>query len=199
MADYAWPNFPLTRFQMRVQPLTKVFSSPYSNQVQVADMLAECWVVSMDLAPDVSPTQGAAIEAFLDRLKGAANRVLIPNLRFPSPQGTATGSPTLSSSVAQFANTVSVTWTPFAAVLAGTMLGMGAGGQLVRVMAPAAADAYGNVTLEVAPRIRAPLAAGTAVIYQSPTAPFRLMSANPAVDWHPGQFLAPALEFREDF
>ena len=80
MADYTWPNFPISRFVMRVVPLGKAYPSPYSNQVQAIDMMGDCWMVEMDFAPGVGLAEGLAIEAFFDRLKGAANRIILSNL-----------------------------------------------------------------------------------------------------------------------
>lgn len=198
MTDFAWPQFPVTRFQMRIESVTKIFASPYSNQVQVADMMSECWKVQMDLAPDISLAMGTAIEAFFDRLKGAANRILLSNLRVRVNQGTMRGAPTLSASAAQLANTLTISTTPGATAMPGDMLGCG--GQLFRVLAPAVANGSGVLVVEVGPRVRAAggISSGTAVVWSQPTAPFRLASANPAVDWRPGEFSAPSVELRED-
>lgn len=198
MSDFAWPNFPVSRFQMRIEPSTKTFASPYSNQVQVADMMSECWRVQMDLAPDVSLALGLSIEAFFDRLRGAVNRILLPNLRVRSNLGTMRGTPTLSATAAQLTNMLSIATTAGASALPGDMLGCG--GQLFRVLAPAFANSGGAMVVEVGPRVRAAggIASGTAVVWNSPTAPFRLLSAGPAVDWHPGEYTAPSIELRED-
>ena len=199
MADYTWPNFPVTRFSMRVAPLTKMFASVYSNQQQTVDLLADCWVAQIDLAHNVTLATGTAMEAFFDRLKGSANRIIMPSLKLSLPQGTMRGSPVLQSSVAQLASTIVITTTAYASLLAGDMLGLGSGGQLVRVMANTVADGSGNMTVEVAPRIRTALSAGVAIVYVQPTAAWRLSSPGPAVDWRPGQFVAPSIELREDF
>lgn len=200
MADYTWPNFPITRYQMRVEPLGKSFPSPYSNQIQTVDMMGDCWTVSMDLAPGIGLAAGLAIEAFFDRLKGMANRIIKPNLLVPRNQGTMSGAPVLTSAAAQLANTLTLTTTVGATVAAGDMLGCG--GQLFRAMTAAAADGSGHVTFEVAPRVRAAggIAAGAVVTLVTPTAPFILTSANPAVDWLPGnQYIAPSITLRESF
>lgn len=198
MADYAWPNFPLTRFQMRVEPLTKTFSSIYSNGTQTIDLMGDCWVVSMDLAGGTGLAAGRAIEVFFDRLKGSAGRVILPDLRLLANQGTMRGAPVLGAAVAQLANMLPITTSPGATVALGDMLG--AGGQLFRAMAAASADGAGNITVEVAPRVRAAIASGSAVTLYQPTAPFILTSANPALDWMPGsEYAAPSITLRESF
>ena len=200
MADYAWPYFPITRFVMRVAPLGKLFPSPYSTQVQAIDMMGDCWMVEMDLAPGVGLAQGLAIEAFLDRLKGAANRIILPNLRMPRNLGTMSGSPVLASAAAQLTNMLPISTTVGATVNVGDMLGCG--GQLFRALTAGTADGSGHVTVEVAPRVRVAggIPSGTPVIISAPTAPFILSSANPTVEWLPGQqYVAPALTLRESF
>jgi len=200
MTDYAWPNFKLTRFQMRCEPLTKTFASPYGNTVQAIDMIADIWRVQMDLAGGgvADFALGLAIEAFFDRLKGTTNRIILPNLKLRLPRGTMRGSPTLTGLASQLSNLLAITTTPGATLLTGDMIGVG--GQLFRVMADVTADGSGHMaSVEVAPRVRAAagIAAGSAVTWNAPTAPFLLMSQNPAVDWRPGEFAAPSIELRE--
>jgi len=198
MTDYVWPGFPLSRFQMRVGSLTKGFPSPYSNTIQTIDMLADCWFVQMDLTPDTLMAQGLAIEAFFDRLKGMANRIVLPNLRLRAPRGTMRGSPQLNTTAAQLSNQLSITTEPGVTLEPGDMVG--AGGQLFRNLTHAQADGVGHMVIEVAPRVRpaAGIASSTPVIWDAPTAPFIVTSQNPAVDWRPGEFAAPSIELRED-
>lgn len=205
MADYTWPSTALfvpSRFQMRVASTTRSFPSPYSQQVQVVDLMADFWKVVVTLTGDAASNDlgGGQVEAFFDRLKGQANRVILWNLQRPTPFGTMRGSPTLKTAAAQFANTLSIQTTAGATLRAGDMIG--AGQQLFRVLADATANGSGVLTAEVAPRVRAAagIAAGSAVTWSSPTAPFRLTNSDGVgIDWTPDQFLAPTIELREDF
>jgi hypothetical protein len=96
MTTYAWPDFlryQVDRFEMRVQPNTRVFVSPFTGGAQVADYTGERWMVSLDIVPgiDGSGADGivaAAIEAYFDRLRGPLNRIALWNLRRPVPLGT---------------------------------------------------------------------------------------------------------------
>lgn len=194
MSDYAWPAtsaFKPKRFQMRVNSNTRSFASPYTQGLQVVDLMADFWTAVIDLNPGNDQLSGGQIEAFMDRLKGAANRIVLWNLRRPAPLGTMRGSPTLSAGAAQLANTVTVSGS--GTLVEGDMLGLG--GQLVRVMAPVTLPG----TVEFAPRLRAALSSGTAVVWDRPTANFVLMSNGAPVDWHPGEFTAPSIELRESF
>ena len=201
MSDYALPaGLKLIHFQMRIMPLTKQYASVYSGQTQVTDMLSENWVAQLDIAPGGPNDRalGLTIEAFFDRLKGAANRVVLSNLRVKANQGTMRGSPVLTSAVAQLSNILPITTTVGATALPGDMLSCG--GQLFRVMSPATADGSGHMSVEVAPRVRASagLASGAAVTWNQPTALFRLSSANPSVDWIPDGYTVTSIELRED-
>jgi len=200
MADYSWPNFPISRFVMRVQPLGKTFSSPYSNQTQAIDMMGDCWVAEMDFTPGRGVVAGSAIEAFFDRLKGAANRIILSNLRVTKNAGTMSGAPVLTTLAAQLTNTLAITTTVGATIAVGDMLGCGA--QLFRALTSGVADGSGHISVEVAPRVRAAggIAAGTVVTVTTPTAPFLLTSANPALTWLPGgEYTAPSISLRESF
>ena len=89
MSDYTWPTtWAPNRFELRIVPNTRVFVGPYTPTTQTVDLLGERWAVSLDLPPDNDPIKGAAMEAFFDRLKGPANRLVMWNLRLPAPQGT---------------------------------------------------------------------------------------------------------------
>lgn len=203
MADYTWPTsslFQPSRFQMRVEATNRAFRSPYSQQVQVVDLMADFLVVSMVLPGDVASNDiaGGQMEAFFDRLKGQANRIILWNLQRPAPLGTMRGSPTLSASAAQFANTLSIQTTAGATLLRGDMIGVGS--QLFRVMADATANGSGLLSVEVAPRVRAAISSGTAVVWAAPTAPFRVSSSKGlGVDWTPDSFTPPSLDLQEDF
>lgn len=200
MSDYNWPTtsaFTPRRFQMRTSSNTRTFTSPYTNGVQVVDLMADFWMATIDLNPGNDQYSGGQIEAFFDRLKGATNRIVLWNLRRPAPLGTMRGSPTLGVSVTQLANTATIVTIAGQTLLAGDMIGMG--GQLVRVMADAVADGSGNLAVEFAPRTRAAISSGAAVAWDKPTANFILASNGAPVDWSPGEFTAPSIDLRESF
>lgn len=200
MSDFNWPNlaaFTPRRFQMLVVSNTRSFPSPYTQGVQVIDLMADFWQVQLEMTPGNDPIVGGQIEAFFDRLKGAANRILLWNLKRPAPLGTMRGTPTLAASALQLANTASIQTTAGATLLAGDMIGIG--GQLVRNLVDATADGSGLLGVEFAPRLRAAKASGTAVTWDKPTSAFRIPNGSAPVDWTPGQYSAPSIELREDF
>ena len=174
MTTYAWPGWGARNFELRLVPNVRVFVGPYTPAVQAIDLLGERWQMRFDLVPTTSSIEAAAREAFFDRLKGQLNYVTLPNLRLLVPQGTMRGSPVLTSAVAQLANTLPITTTAGATLLAGDMIGCN--GQLFRVMANATADGAGNMMVEVQGRTRTAISGGTAVVWNQPTSNFIMKS-----------------------
>ena len=227
MTTYAWPGWSPNAFQMRIEPNAFTFTSPYSKTTQSIDFLGERWSVILDLPPDVDPVVGAAREAFFDRLRGPTNLVALWDLRRTVPQGTlrdtAGGSaqwktntsanatwqtnvpsaatwsyvgPTLFSAMAQLSNILPICTTPGTTVLAGDHIGVG---QMFRAMANATADSTGLLSVEVLPRARTTITAGSAVLCTKPTANFMLKSASVPTVFHPGMFDGASLELIEAY
>ena len=184
MTTYAWPGWNVTRFEWHLMSNTRVFTGPYTPTVQTTDLLGERWGVRIDIAPTISSIEGAAREAFSNRLKGPVNRIALYHLRRPVPQGTMRGAPVLTSAVAQLANTASITTTAGATLLAGDMIGFG--GQVVMLMADAVADGTGLMSIEFQPRARVAIAANAAVAWNQPAATFLLKTDGVVTAWVPG-------------
>lgn len=226
MTIYAWPGWCVSRFEMRIIPNTRVFVSPLTQGVQAIDLLGERWQISLDTTPGVVIVDGAAREAFFDRLKGPVNRIAMWNLRLPVPRGTLrggatvrvvnaslvtvtvvnaslivvtviTGGPQLTSAVAVLAGSAPITYAQGATLLAGDMIGIN--GQLVRVMADATADAAGQLVIEFLPRLRAAAAAGLVITWDRPTAVFMLKADGVPTVWRPGMYEAASLDLIETF
>lgn len=200
MSTYTWPQtagWLPHRFEMRIVPNVFVFTSQYAKTTQAVDLLGERWRIVMDLPPDVSQAIGNAREAFFDRLKGPLNAISIGHQRNKAPQGTLRGSPTLSAALAQLDNIANIQTTAGATLLAGDLIGLGASGQLVRVMADATANGSGVISIEFMPRARAAVASGTAVVWNYPSASFRLVSDGVPVSWNPGMVDGSSIELIE--
>jgi hypothetical protein len=225
---YDWPeSFGVNKFEMRIQHNTRAFVSPFSSTSQVLNYTGERWIVSVGMVPGNSVAKGAAIEAFLDRLNGPANRVRMWNLRRPLPLGTirdgggnaqwktatntnatwqtsapaaATWSyagPTLAAAMAIGSNVLPVARTPGTTILAGDHLG--AGGQLFRAMDTYTVDATGVALVEVQPRARTTIAAGAAITCTKPTAEFMAKTDGAPVPWRPGMYESTSLDLIEAF
>ena len=86
---------------------------------------------------------------------------------------------------------------PYATLKAGDMIG--AGGQLVQVVADATAGADAVITASIRPALRAQVAAGSAVLWDKPTATFILTSPEVRVGYRPALGEEIALDFMEVF
>jgi hypothetical protein len=225
MSDYTWPAaWVPDRFELRIVPNTRVFVGPYTPTTQVIDLLGERWSFSMDLPPGVDTITGAAFEAFFDRLKGPANRIVLWNLRFPAPQGTVrqtdvqavtVQNSSLATVTVQNSSLATVTVQSGQPQLSGYVLQgsntapvtgvpgktyragdmIGLGvGQTVRTMVDMTLDANGQGTLEFQPRARSDIASFTSFITDKPTINFILKADGIPVVYRPGMFEGPSLE-----
>lgn len=230
MTSFAWPGFPVNRFEMNIRQNLRTFVGPYTPTVQVLDLLGERWGITMTLAPTTArdPITAAALEAFFDRLRGQVNIITIGHLKLTVPQGTmrgsvaaqwknnaaanatwknnaavtanwSTGEPVTRTAVGQLGNTVTIGAPTGRTLLAGDLIGIG--GQLVRVMANATADAGGNLAVEFAPRARQAIPIGAAVTWNAPTANFILKPGSQVVptSWTPDVIDGATIELIETF
>lgn len=226
---YAWPStraWEPNSFEMRILPNAFTFTSPYSKSTQTVDFLGERWQVKLEMPASRDKVQGAAFEAFFDRLRGPVNLISMWNLQRPLPQGTLrdgtgnaqwktatstnatwqTSAPAAATwtygnpvmyAAAQLDGTITISRNPGTTVLAGDHVG--AGLQLFRAMADATADSAGKLVVEVLPRVRTALPNSTAVVCTRPTANFMLKAEGVPVSWHPGRFDGPSLELIEAY
>ncbi|MFV0678639.1 hypothetical protein [Variovorax sp. tm] len=179
-------------FNMRLQTNQRAFSSPFGGSDQVVDMLNDRWLVSFSLA-NRKFADAAAIEAFIASLRGMANTVALYHWIRKQPRGTMRGTPTV---VGQGAGngTILINTTAGATLLAGDMIGIG--GLLLQVAQDCTANGAGLLTCFLANRLRTDLANGAPVIWDKPTAPFRLVSST-AVQYIPGYATEVSLDFVE--
>lgn len=223
---YDWPaSFGVNYFEMRVMHNTRTFVSPFSSTVQVLNYTGERFIVTLGLVPGNGGIDGAAREAFLDRLNGPANRIRLWNLNRPLPLGTIRdGAGTAQWKTDSAANATwstsapaAATWshigpTLYAAVPAGRKFlpisraagttifagdHVGVGTQLFRAMADYTFDSHGQALVEVQPRVRVALAQGAAVTCTRPTGDFMLKADGAPVPWRPGMYDSTTVELIE--
>lgn len=178
MTTFAWPTsnaFRVENVSVYLRPNTREFVSQYTGGFQGFDLLGERWVMTGRL-PIASSDDGALREAYFNRLRGV-HFVSAHHFRRPVPRGTQRGVPVLSNNVAQGASALPISGgTPGATFEAGDMLGVG--GELFQVAEAVAFNGSGLATIQTVNRVRplAGLAAGTAVVWDRPTAVWRLTS-----------------------
>jgi hypothetical protein len=193
MAVIALPaRFCPSSFSMSLFANQASFASPFGGSEQVVDRLNDRWMVSLTL-PGRKPGEAAAIEAFIASLRGMANTVTLFHWARMVPRGTMRGSPTV---VGQGAGngTILINTTAGATLLGGDIIGIG--GLLLQVAQDCTANGSGLMTCFLANRLRKDLANATPVIWDKPTAQFRLVS-KPAVVYIPGRASEVSLDFVE--
>ena len=217
MTIYAWPGWGAARFELRVIPNLRTFAGPYTPTTQILDLLGERWAGRIDLPPTNNSIEGAAREAFFDRLKGMAHQIAVWHLKLPAPQGTLRSDTAAVSVVNASLAAVAVVNASSAAVsvliggapttaaavsqlsntaIINTLAGrtvragdmLGIAGQLVRVMADATANGAGQMAIEFQPRARIAWPLYSAVVWDKPAANFMLKAADGvSTAWVPGR------------
>lgn len=198
MTVYTWdPEWVPNRFALYVAPNERFFPGYYSGQGQATDLLGERWRCRMQLPPDTDQDLAGRWEAFFDRLLGRVHQVSLYNFRRPVPLGTMRGTPTVRVAAAQLSSTLEIQTTAGVTLQRGDMIGFG--GQVSRVSAYGIANGSGQLSVSVTPRVRAPVPAGSAVLWDRPQITFRLASGDGVpIDHSPGYFDGPAIELVED-
>ena len=186
------PWFGADGFSLNLSTVQHLFASPFGGSEQVLDLLNDRWEATFSVPPRIFP-EAAALEAFIASFRGMSNTLAIYHLLRPQPRGTMRGSPTAQAAAAG-AGSLTISTTAGATLFAGDMIGVG--GLLLQVAADAAADGSGAMPVQIVNRLRGGFAAGTPVVWDRPTAPFRLAS-KPVVQFVPGYAQGVTFDFVE--
>lgn len=168
-------------------PTEQTIETPYSHRWRAVVTLRRARLFS----------ERAQVEAFLSTLQSGANRLALYHLAHPRPYGTLAGSPTISGTPAQGATSATITCTNGQTILAGDMLGIttAAGVQLVRVTTGGTSS--GTVSVSFEPALRASVSNGAAVVWDKPTALFRLLATEWTAGFQPGEAAPITLDLVE--
>ena len=143
-----------------VQTLTARFDNPYNGQVQVLERDGARWVTSMSLT--LYSANARAFEAFLASLRGPAGEVLVPDFRRLAALGSLAGSPRLVSGTGRTLSLSGFTANAQRVLAAGDLI-QTSPGRSHMVVDDIAADASGNASIRIEPRLREPMVAGPLV------------------------------------
>lgn len=168
----------VTLAQVTNQRLT---ASPFGGSEQAVDLLNDRWLMTLEI-PGRYYGGAAAVEAFINALRGQTNTCMLYHFGRQRVRGTIAGALTLSAGASQGASAVSINATTGTTLLAGDLIGIS--GLLLMVAADAIASA-GVITVQLTNRLRKALLSGAAVTITRPSAEFRLASA-PVVRYVPG-------------
>ncbi len=194
MTTLAWPtddHFQPAELEWMLKPFVIINPGMLSSAARTRAIAGPVWWCAMSLG-EAFPADQAEREAFFAQVRGAENRARFWHFKRPVPRGTLRGSPTLSSTVAAGATSATCSAATGATLLKGDMLGLGANGQLVMVVADAA-ESGGTVTFSFAPPARASVASGTAVVWDAPTALMMMHQEGVALPYR-GNDQAPGLD-----
>ena len=143
-----------------VQTLTARFDNPYNGQVQVLERDGARWVTSLTLT--LYSANARAFEAFLASLRGPAGEVLVPDFRRLAALGSLAGSPRLVSGTGRTLVLSGFTHGAQRVLAAGDLI-QASPGRVHMVVDDVTADASGNASIRIEPRLREPVVAGPLV------------------------------------
>ena len=166
MSVFAWPDSltPSTAAWI-IQKSSVQFRSPFAGSVESVLFPGEFWRVSVTL-PQAKIRNAGEAEAFLARIAGGAERVLVPYWPRMQPRGTMRGTPTLVVAAARGDLTMSIGAPAGATLKAGDMIGVGS--QLFQCFQDCASNGT-TLTVPLVNRVRGGMAAGSAVVWNRPT------------------------------
>lgn len=192
----SWPtNLVPSAFDFGLTRQVVAHRSDLNGMTQSADMLSQFWTATMTFAPRAR-VDGGALEAIMNQLMGGAQKVYLWHFARPVPIGTMRGSPTLSASAAQFANTFSLTGCGANTTLvAGDLIGIN--GQIMQVAADAVASSGGAMSITTTTRLRSSLASGASVTWNMPTARFISMDTGSKFSYSPDGLSSTSFAFQE--
>lgn len=186
-------GFCVNSFSMRQQTNQRVFASPFGGSEQVIDMLSDRWLISFS-TPVRYHSEAASLEAFIASLRGMTNTVALYHRARKVPRGTMRGTPVLAAPMFVRDPNLPITAAPGDTLLAGDMIGCG--GQLFQVREDITAGGSGFMNVSVVNRSRINAPVDTPIIWDRPTAPFRLSSPS-AVQYIPGYSPEVSFDFVE--
>lgn len=202
MSNIAFPTITYAAppsIEWRIEEVAQTFTSPLDGSTQTGGLLSAKWGCSFQLQP-LMEDDAAAVQAFLVKLRGFANRALIKNFARPVPRGSiALAGVTVDGAVAQGASVLSLANCGAAATLKTGDFFSVAGELKMVVDGPYTADGSGdmaNVAFE--PPSRAAWSDAASVTLNGPTCVMRLASPRAAWTTRVGKLTEISLEFVEE-
>ena len=161
---FAWPtHLRVETVSWGIKKAGVQFRSAYTGSVEAIEFPGQIWRVSVTLPPRQMYDAGAA-SAFFMRMAGGMETVLVPYWPRRSMLGTMQGSPTVASNVLRGALVIPISTA--GTVKAGDAFSVN--GQLL-IAFDDASSVSGVCTVPLVNRVRANVAAGTAVVWSQPT------------------------------
>ncbi|WP_349745241.1 hypothetical protein [Roseateles cavernae] len=167
--------------------------SPISGFADTTEFPAERFVWMLTL-PDRRLAEAGEPQAYFGRISGGIDRVRMRHFKQPAPRGTMRGAPTLHASVARGAQALQIATA--GTLKAGDLFKIA--GQVFMVFQDCAPVA-GVLTVPLVHRVRAALAAGTAVVWDRPTFLAIIPAPSSSISMSPGKAAGMTVELVEVF
>jgi hypothetical protein len=159
--------------------------SPFNGHMQTVEVPGARWTALLTLTPHRNADR-AEVEAWLNKIRGAANRIALWHPMRPLPRGTLQANTTTNATAAAGAVSITIAATTGLTLLAGDMISVATENsktQLVQVVQDAT-SAASSMTVAFTPPMRWSVANGAAVVVIRPTASFMLDDA-PSIPYAP--------------
>lgn len=189
MTVYTWPTdrlFVPGTIEWRLVPnIIRSNASPFSGHMQTVEVPGARWAVLLNLTANRNADR-AQIEAWLSKVRGAANRIALWHPVRPTPRGTLQANTTTNATAAAGATSITIAATTGLTLLAGDMLSVATANsktQLVQVTQDTTAVSSSMTVAFTAP-LRWSVNSGATVVVVRPTAEFVLDDA-PSIPYGP--------------
>lgn len=189
MTTYTWPTtrlFTPTSVEWRLIPnVIRSNVSPFSGHSQTVEVPGARWAALLNLTANRNADR-AQIEAWLNKVRGAANRIALWHHVRPVPRGTLQANTTTTATAASGATSITIAATTGLTLLAGDMLSVATANgksQLVQVTQDTVAVSSSMTVAFTAP-LRWSVNNGATVTVVRPTAEFVLDDA-PSIPYGP--------------
>lgn len=189
MATLDWPTeraFQPQRVQFGAVTPKAAWAAPFTGQVQSISHLSDRLACTLMLPP-CSHADAGKREAFFLALASTGDWVRLGHPTRPVPAGTLRGTPTVASTTAAGARSLSVQGVAGDTLLAGDPLG-GGGMLLLTGYAGATANGSGVLTVPLVLPTRAALTAGAAITWLQPTTTWQCTLDVLALRYNPGRW-----------
>lgn len=196
-------TLPTTRRPAQVQFIGRsvvgMSASPFTLSQEVFEHQGDLWLAQVAL-PRMGRADAEAYVGFLLSLRGRVGTFLMGDPSNLAPQGTWAGTPLVNGALAAGVTTLVMDgFSAAATAKAGDVFqaGSGSAAHLHKVVKDATADGSGNMTLEIWPRLRAPLADNAALVTASPVGVWRLQSNDQAWSVEPAMIYGISFDAQE--
>lgn len=167
------------RASFRMRSMTGMTRSPFTGEQQTYVHPAQWWEAAVEYAPLKQRADAEAVVAFLLALNGMEGSFLMGDPLYTTVRGTWQGGSPLVNGASQTGNSLAVDGLSAGATVKGGdwfQLSSGASARLHRVRKDATANGFGQVTLDIWPRLRESPADNAALTIASPKGRWMLMS-----------------------